>query len=335
MKISELNTDYNANRAAADAFLTELLHQFSALVKKADIKLGLPLEGRIKEWSSISEKVDRKSLDLTTCKDLNDFIGIRAITLFKRDVTTLCKLIEKTFIIKDREDKSQELENSKFGYISQHYVIRIPKSWKKIPAFSGLDFNTEIQVRTLSQHIWAASSHVLQYKKEADVPDSVSRSIHRVAALLETVDLEFERVLEERDDYSKSAKAVQPETLLDTDNLQRTLKDLLPPQNWMGNEVYSELLSDLHAMNIKTVSELKILTQKQLKTALLKDSKLAEEYKNNDKMPKSVRERAEKGILLNHVGLARTLLSEEFNKVWTDYQKSKNELKKAPPLKPN
>lgn len=58
---------------------------------------------------------------------------------------------------------------------------------------SGL--KAEVQVRTVTQHVWAAASHVLQYKQEASVPLPVRRSIYRVSALLETVDLEFERVL--------------------------------------------------------------------------------------------------------------------------------------------
>jgi ppGpp synthetase/RelA/SpoT-type nucleotidyltranferase len=59
----------------------------------------------------------------------------------------------------------------------------------------------ELQLRTLAQHIWAVASHKLQYKREASVPVPIRRSINRVSALLEMVDLEFDRVLLEREQY--------------------------------------------------------------------------------------------------------------------------------------
>ena len=103
-------------------------------------------------------------------------------------------------------------------YQSLHYIIRIPKHWLKVSTFADLgELKAEIQLRTLAQHIWAATSHKLQYKHEDSVPPPIRRSIYRVSALLETVDLEFERVLAERGTYiEESAKGtVQDEPLRD------------------------------------------------------------------------------------------------------------------------
>lgn len=319
MQCSDLNKDYLAHKPAADAFLSEFMHQFHALIKKTDVKLGVPLEGRVKEWASIEEKLTRKAMDLTSCRELKDLIGVRAITLFKRDAHTLCRLIEKTFNVSSKEDKEKELDAARFGYISQHLIVRIPKTWGQTPAFSGLDFSVEIQIRTLSQHIWAASSHLLQYKKEADVPLEVSRSIHRVAALLETVDLEFERVLDERDTYTKSRKATSPQTPLDTDNIQIILRDFFPPENIVGNEIYSELLSDLKAFGIKTVDELKKLAAKHVKAAIIKDKQRVDKLKKEPDPYITSVERIRRGVFFSHVGLARQLLSEEFGEKWKDY----------------
>lgn len=86
----------------------------------------------------------------------------------------------------------------------------------------------EIQVRTMAQHIWAASSHVLQHKNESNVPLPVSRSIHRVSALLETVDFELERVLIDRERYSAEIN-LSSEEPLNVDSLRKLLDSLLPP----------------------------------------------------------------------------------------------------------
>lgn len=298
MNVNELSAEYSSYKLGADAFLAEFMHQLSALIKKADVKLGVPLEGRVKEWASITNKLDGKTENLKSCKDLEDFIGVRVITLFKRDVVRLCKLFEKTFLITLRKDKMEELEVSRFGYISQHLIVRIPKSWKKMPAFSGMDFIVEIQVRTLSQHIWAASSHLLQYKKETDVPVSVSRSIHRVAALLETVDLEFERVLDEREIYTKSSIAINASASLDTDNIQILLKEMFPIENLEDGEDYSELLSDLAHFNVSSVEALKLLWKKHHDAIMAEETKQVKRRKGKRNPIGTSRKRIDKGVFL-------------------------------------
>ena len=49
----------------------------------------------------------------------------------------------------------------------------------------------EIQIRTSLQDSWATVSHGLQYKVEADVPDSLKRKLFRLAGLFELADEEF------------------------------------------------------------------------------------------------------------------------------------------------
>lgn len=320
MNIEELQANYRAVAPLAQAFLAEFMHQFGALVSKADIKLGVPLEGRVKEWSSIATKLERKALQADNCKALGDLIGIRAITLFMRDVTALCRLVEKTFPIKEREDKAIPLDNSQFGYMSKHFVVGLPRAWRKVPAFSSDDFLVEIQVRTLSQHIWAAASHHLQYKKEADVPAKVSRSIHRVAALLETVDLEFERVLEEQAQYTKSAHAVDASTPLDVDNLRLLLEQSFPAENRGEHEVYSDVLTDLQAFGISTVEALRALVSKNRDAALAADKMHVEiQRKSAGRLGRTVSERVKRGAFFTHSGLARQLLSQEFKQKWEAY----------------
>jgi ppGpp synthetase/RelA/SpoT-type nucleotidyltranferase len=320
-----LKKDFDIQKPLADAFLSEFLHQFGVLVRSTKVTLGVPVEGRVKTWESIGEKIDRNLLSLTNCKELSDFVGVRVITLFKRDVDKLCRLVEKTFPIESKEDKATGLGTNTFGYISRHFIVTIPRAWRKVPAFKGQDFRIEVQIRTGAQHIWAAASHLLQYKKEADVPPQVSRSIYRVAALLETVDLEFERVLDERTQYSKSEGALAPAALLDTDNLRLVLDERLPAENRISVENYSALLEDLNAFKIQTVASLGELIKQQMAPVKEKEAKIVANFKagvESEYSPSSP-DRLAKGVYFTHVGLVRKMLSSKFGKDFDIYLREK------------
>ena len=145
-----------------------------------------------------------------------------------------------------QEDTGGRLRESQFGYQSVHLTVKLPASWLSVPSFSGLgSLMAEIQIRTLAQHIWAVASHKLQYKQEASVPEPVRRSIHRVSALLETVDLEFERVVDERARYLEEVGSGAADESLNVDLLTRILSESLPEQNRVESEHSAKLLDDL------------------------------------------------------------------------------------------
>lgn len=68
-----------------------------------------------------------------------------------------------------------------------------------------------------------------QYEKiEESVPPEIRRTVHRVAALLESVDIEFERVLAERETYRSNAAAAPSDRRLNSDLLEAVLDQLFP-----------------------------------------------------------------------------------------------------------
>jgi ppGpp synthetase/RelA/SpoT-type nucleotidyltranferase len=278
--------------------------------------LGVPLEGRVKAWSSIAEKSERKARQLTSVIDLDDLVGVRLILLFQRDVDVIHRLISETFQVLSTEDTASRLTETQFGYQSLHYVVRIPEGWEKVPSFAGLEaFKAEIQLRTLSQHIWAAASHKLQYKHEEGVPIPLRRSIYRVSALLETVDLEFNRVLEDRDAYvAKQVAIPRPEETLDVDTTKALLSQLLPAENQGDDEDYADLLSDLLQFEIDTGRKLRILLETHMPAILEKDAQVARRRAKDDAdgEDERVQARRERGVFFTHVGLVREALSEEF-----------------------
>ncbi|NSL88660.1 hypothetical protein ECE50_017600 [Chitinophaga sp. Mgbs1] len=319
MDIQNLESQYKSAELVYKQFLQEILNQFTSLLKDENIELGFNLESRVKTFDSIQGKMVRNGLEIERIEDINDLIGIRIICLLKADVIRVRKLIRDNFNIIREEDTEERLSESEFGYSSIHYEVKIKSEWLHLPTFKRYeDLKFEIQLRTASQHIWAAVSHKFQYKREADVPKPLKRSINRISALLETCDNEFERIINERQIYVDSIEVSDyaDDAELDVEMLQEILKEYLPTKNKGGNEKYSDLLSDLHFFNVKTKSNFIELISNNIEQAIESDTENVKEYLADELMqasfPSYYLERAESGVFFNHVGLIREMLRTAF-----------------------
>ena len=320
-KSDKLKKDYDSKKDSAGRFCSALVEQIKGLIFSEHISLAVPIESRVKSWSSICGKIERSNLELEDIFQLNDLVGIRLILLFKRDLDRCRKSIEENLEIIEKEDTASRLDESQFGYQSYHYVIKFPKLWLSLPTFSDFsEYKAEIQIRTIAQHIWAAASHNLQYKHEDNVPKTVRRSIYRVSALLETVDLEFERVLSEREEYVKELKPETQDEKLNVDLLKKILDAHLPIENRDDDESYSELIQDLSERGITKSSELISLIKEQIEQALKDDARRAQNIQNVSTkgwaiFTKSLIDRTSRGIYHNHTSLIKVMIENKFNSV--------------------
>jgi len=291
-----------------------MVEQLSKLLDDAHVTLGVPMESRVKDWSSIEEKVERKGLNIDHITALPDLIGVRTILLFRTDLEKVDKLIHDSFDVRSSEDTAKRLGEAQFGYQSQHYLIGLPKTWLTIPSMADLgDLQVEIQVRTIAQHIWAAASHKLQYKHESSVPPPLRRTINRVSALLETVDFEFERVLSERESYrEQTIPEASGSEILNVDLLTSILTDIYPPENRGDDEPYETLLSDLMELSVNTVDELKTILDKNLESVLKEEQRVVNAEGDDSEYKITNKERYDRGVYFTHLGLARSALREEF-----------------------
>nr|WP_286176244.1 MULTISPECIES: hypothetical protein [unclassified Enterobacter] len=315
----DLQDEYNKSIGAIDDFRKNLSDQLTKLIFESGVPLGINLESRVKEWGSIAEKVDRKELNLKTVHDLTDLIGFRIILLFKRDLDVISNLIKENLNVISEDDKLESLDDNKFGYQSRHYIVKIPKSWLKVPSFvSCKDYKAEIQVRTLSQHIWAATSHKLQYKNEENIPVQLRRAINRASAMLELVDLEFERILIERDGYfdilnQKSNDNLTQDEHLNIDSLRFIASRYLPIENLSGIEPYDELMSELTSNGILKVDQLVDIIKSteefwinEERTRVAKVSnESAKSWWTKGKGEDDTEARIKRGVFYTHVGLIR------------------------------
>jgi ppGpp synthetase/RelA/SpoT-type nucleotidyltranferase len=271
------------------------------------------MEMRIKTFASIEEKIRRKSFNVETIADVTDLVGLRLILLFRRDLDTMSQIIRDNLDVLSHEDTEDRLTESQFGYQSKHFVVKLPVSWLDIPSYSDLDgLCAEIQVRTLAQHMWAATSHKLQYKREDSIPVPVRRTIHRVSALLETVDLELQRVLEERDTYMARATAPdRPDEQLNVDLIAQLMSEAWPAENIDPDEQYDEVLTELKKLGITTRTQLKNLLDKQQEEVLDYEDKTVRSSDEGDYEAGKL-DRHERGVYFTHCGLTRQAMRYEF-----------------------
>lgn len=312
MPENDLRAEYDVVRLIAEKMRVAVGDQLEALVRDNNITLGTPLESRVKTWDSLEEKIQRNSLTLESVSSLHDLVGLRLILLFQRDVDVVCELILNTFKIEEFSDIGTRLSEMQFGYQSRHFIVRLPDAWRSMPTLKGTEnMRAEIQVRTLAQHIWAASSHKLQYKRESSVPPPVRRAIHRMAALLETVDLEIERVLQERDSYQSNLAQGAVDEALNVDILNSILKEMLPAPNRDDEEEekYDSLLRDLTHQRITTAEQLRQLITRHLTTALADDARQL--TTSRAKATPRLQRRHARGVYYTYVGLIRVMLGYE------------------------
>lgn len=312
----ELEREHAALVPLADRLAVELERQLARLTDDARISLTFPIQRRVKQWESIGDKITRKALRLNRITDLKDLVGLRLVLQFSRDVDKVCDLISKSFVVIERQDTSERLASDQFGYSSVHFLVTMPDEWSKVPTLAPLKgLKAEIQVRTTAQHIWAAASHTLQYKQEESVPPPVRRAIYRVSALLEMVDLEFERVLEAREEYRREIAA--PTGPLNVDSLARTLTEVLPEENRDKNEDFDDLLRELLAAGIAEVDELTGLLRKHLPAVVKEDMKHVRLVRADpEDASDEENERANRGAYFTYTGLVRRAISKELGEQW-------------------
>ena len=209
-----------------DPHAQELLRQYHALLpvysKMAEIipeklrsffaEAGLlvaALEHRVKTESSLTGKLKLKGAKYHDLFDITDILGLRVITFYIDDVDKVASVVERLFEIdwENSIDKRKVHEIDSFGYLSLHYICRIPESLYSDPAHPEINkIRFEIQMRTLLQHAWANMNHDTGYKSGVEIPLVYMRNMSRLAGMLELCDDEFSRIRRELADYRRNVQ---------------------------------------------------------------------------------------------------------------------------------
>jgi putative GTP pyrophosphokinase len=133
----------------------------------------------------------------------------------------------------------------------------------------------------LAQHSWAEASSILQYKRQESIPRPLRRSIGRVSALLETIDLEFDRLLDERDKYRISLRdEVTSEAQLNVDILSDLLDRKIPLEFKRTNEDYSILVQQLGVIEYDSIGKLELLIEKFRDSVMVLNDRICVGFKS-------------------------------------------------------
>lgn len=224
---------------------------------------------RQKTKKSFLKKIEDKLTEKDySAESMTDLAGIRVITLIEADVQKVCDLIKSMFNVHtaDSVNKSEKLGEEKVGYRSVHFVCDVGDNRAQLPEFSsyqGLCF--EIQVRTALEHAWAEIEHDRGYKLGGKLPSHLNRRFKLLSGLLESADLEFNRLTVEIEEYATKLKANISNISFDFELSAIGVKTLIESKysNLIKNETYY-LTDDILSIVIQELFDFGINNLQQL-----------------------------------------------------------------------
>ena len=169
------------------------------------------VEQRVKAEKSLAGKLQLKGEKYRSIYDITDLVGVRVITFYTDDVDKVATIVERLFEIdwENTIDKRKIHEIDSFGYLSLHYICRIPESTFQDPEHPELNrIRFEVQMRTVLQHAWSNMDHDTGYKSGVEIPKVYLRNMSRLAGMLELVDDEFSRIRRELSDYRRQVQSL-------------------------------------------------------------------------------------------------------------------------------
>ena len=243
------------------------------------------LEARVKSEQSLAGKLELKGYKYHTLEDVTDVLGVRIIAFYSDEVDIISALAEKMFEIDwdNSVDKRKMLEIDRFGYLSLHYVCRIPEALYKDPEMPQLNqIRFELQMRSTLQHVWANMYHDIGYKSDMEIPIEYQRNMTRLAGMLELADEQFCHIRKEINGYRRTVQSMVANGKLDEVPLNgdtfRSFLKLKPFKNLADKiaainqgEVYEDNLMPyynvlLH-MNMKTIGDIVRMCNKHSESA--------------------------------------------------------------------
>lgn len=213
MTPKEWGARYNAYRDWYEWQTERLYGRIVAILGVAGVDV-FNVEARTKEVQSFIGKIDARNSGKEArfgdpLREITDLVGVRIITYYLEDVDSVGEIIQQNFQVDKAVtvDKADD-EVDRFNYKSVHYIVRVSPPTSDTRDWGPYaDVRAEIQVRTALQHAWSAVQHKLDYKSEIAVPKELQRRLFRLNAVIESADVEFSKLRDERARIESGYKA--------------------------------------------------------------------------------------------------------------------------------
>ena len=130
--------------------------------------------------------------------NMPDKVGARIIVRYLSETSKVLEAVVQRFAVGRVEDTSARLDVDRVGYQGIHVDgLALRQDDVLQEEFPSAEFFLELQLRTMSQHLWSEISHDSFYKNDALVqrlPTDLRRRVHLMAGQIEVADREFERM---------------------------------------------------------------------------------------------------------------------------------------------
>ena len=245
--------EYRENLATYAKMKEVILKALTDCMKRSNIIVS-GVEGRVKTEESLAGKLELKGNKYGDISDITDLVGVRVITFYTEEVDKIAALVDKIFEVdwENSVDKRKQLGKDSFGYMSLHYICRIPKELFQDPAYPLINaIRFEVQMRTALQHVWASMNHDIGYKTGVEVPPEHLRSLTRLAGILELADEEFSRIRKEITDYRRKAEQLVKDGNFDAVSLNGDTW-----RNYLALDPFALLNTKIAAINQAEIQQL-------------------------------------------------------------------------------
>ena len=282
--VAEWIQQYEADRPRYEQFAEKLAGLIKELLTGKNIRFQA-VESRAKTVESVRAKTGRPEKGYANpLEEITDLAGIRVVLYYVDDVDRVCELVDNEFSVDEVRsvDKRTELEVDQFGYLSVHKIVKLHPKRRSLAEWEAFkDLRAEVQIRTVLQHAWAAISHTLQYKREADIPAQYRRKLVRLASLLELADEEFgelrkaetevEREVQGRLKHEDTAIPINAISLREYVRTSSIVKDLAKSAGstnwhilfeWEPTEDYSDLSELCQIVGVRNIQMLDSIVKK-------------------------------------------------------------------------
>lgn len=211
------------------------------------------LESRIKTEKSLAGKLELKGYKYQSLSTITDILGARIVLFYSADMDKIASMLSNCMVVDwaNSIDKRKVRTYDSFGYVSVHYICRIPESYYCDPDCPELNqISFEVQVKTALMHVWATIEHDIGYKSAIEIPQKYRRQFSRLAGLLEIADEEFSQIRRNTTEYRRKVSQLVKDGQFDEVDLTQESF-----QNYLSIDPFKDLIGRISGINQAEVYE--------------------------------------------------------------------------------